>query len=201
MRIVSLYTLFILLSCCIKTVGTSENKEFHQDISFSKTDSLTIDSLADFCYHTRSMINSFTPMQGTAFYLNYKHKLFLFSALHNFTGIDPETNKLIKGLTGKPKDLLVRQLFQDRSGTWIKYFNSAVRDSLAYSIILDTYRVYQKSPDAGKNYKLYSNNKTLFIEGTGKKVSGYSYDVGAYDISDSIPIPSCSMIHSYKRKN
>ncbi len=92
----ALYTLIITLFSCHENFGIVEKKEAPHSIRFSKTDSLTIDSLMAYCYHSGSMIQWVWVMQGTAFYLSYKQKVFLFSALHNFTGIDPETNKIIK---------------------------------------------------------------------------------------------------------
>ena len=183
------FILVIILPCCYKNAGNQENKEYHQDINFSKADSLTIDSLMDYCYHCGNRFRGVWVMQGTAFYLSYKQRVYLFSALHNFTGIDPETNKLLNSLVGNPKDLSIWQLFQDRNGSWIKYYESAIRDPLVYSKLMDTYRIFRKSPDAGKNYNLYSNNKTLFIGGNTRNAAGYYYDVGAYDISDSFPTP------------
>jgi hypothetical protein len=183
------YILFIALSGCIKTVGNSENKEFHQDIIFSKTDSLTIDSLMAYCYHSGSRYKGVWVMQGTAFYLSYKQRVYLFSALHNFTGIDPETNKILNSVAGRPKDLEVWQFFQDRNDDWIKYYNSAVKDSLLYSILVDSLRAYQKSADAGKDYKLYRNKNPLFYGGKTKNEAGYYYDVGGLDVNDSFQKP------------
>jgi hypothetical protein len=184
-----LFILFVTLTCCHKNFGIVEKKEALQSIRFSKADSLTIDSLMAYCYHSGSKYKGVWVMQGTAFYLTYNQKVYLFSALHNFTGIDPETNERIEGLAGKPEDLLIWQLFQDRSGSWIKYFNSTVRDPRVYSKLMDTYRIFRKSPDAGKDYKLYNNNKTLFIGGKSLNAAGFYYDVGAYDISDNFPLP------------
>jgi hypothetical protein len=108
--------------------------------------------------------------------------------LHNFTGIDPETNKLLNSLVGKPEDIEIWQLFEDRVD-WLKYFKSAIKDSLAYSILKDSFRTFSKRPDAGKDYKLYSNKKTFFIGGKTKNTTGYYYDVGVYDVTDSFPMP------------
>lgn len=181
-----LFVLIIILSGCHKNFGIVEIKEDPQKIIFSKTDSLTIDSLMDYCYHSVNRFKGVWVMQGTAFYLSYKQRIYLFSALHNFTGIDPETNKLLNSQVGRPTDLEIWQLF-DRNDDWIKFFNSGVKDSLRHSIIMDSLRAYQKSADAGKDYRLYNSKKQLFISGETKNKAGSHYDVGALDVNDSFP--------------
>ncbi len=57
-----------------------------------------------YCYHSGSKYKGVWVMQGTAFYLNYKQRVYLFSALHNFTGVDPETNKLLNSVAGKTRE-------------------------------------------------------------------------------------------------
>ena len=185
----TLLILIITLFSCHENFGIVEKKEAPQSIRFSKTDSLTINSLMAYCYHSGSRFKGVWVMQGTAFYLSYKQRVYLFSALHNFTGIDPETNKILNNVAGNPQDLRIWQMFQDRSDDWIKYYNSAVKDSLLYSILMDSLRAYQKSADAGKDYKLYRNKKPLFYGGKTKNEAGYYYDVGALDVNDSFQNP------------
>ncbi len=185
----TLLILIITLFSCHENFGIVEKKEAPHSIRFSKTDSLTIDSLMAYCYHSGSRFKGVWVMQGTAFYLSYKQRVYLFSALHNFTGIDPETNKILNNVAGNPQDLRIWQMFQDRSDDWIKYYNSAVKDSLLYSILMDSLRAYQKSADAGKDYKLYRNKKPLFYGGKTKNEAGYYYDVGALDVNDSFQNP------------
>jgi hypothetical protein len=185
----TLFIIIITLFSCHENFGIVEKKEALHSIRYSKTDSLTIDSLMAYCYHSGSRYKGVWVMQGTAFYLSYKQRVYLFSALHNFTGIDPETNKILNSVAGNPEDLRIWQMFQDRSDDWIKYYNSAVKDSLLYSILMDSLRAYQKSADAGKDYKLYRNKKPLFYGGKTKNEAGYYYDVGALDVNDSFQNP------------
>ncbi len=185
----TLFIIIITLFSCHENFGIVEKKEALHSIRYSKTDSLTIDSLMAYCYHSGSKYKGVWVMQGTAFYLSYKQRVYLFSALHNFTGIDPETNKILNSVAGNPEDLRIWQMFQDRGDDWIKYYNSAVKDSLLYSILMDSLRAYQKSADAGKDYKLYRNKKPLFYGGKTKNEAGYYCDVGALDVNDSFQKP------------
>jgi hypothetical protein len=53
--------------------------------------------------------------------LRYNTQVYLFSALHNLTGVDPETGKLIKDLSNRPDDIWVWQSFNDRPDWWMNY--------------------------------------------------------------------------------
>ena len=111
----------IIFSYCDNNFGIKETKENLQNTSVSKADSLIIDSLMNYCYHLAYGIKGNLPVLGTAFFLRYNSKVYLLSALHNFTGIDPETGILIKGLSNSPKDLWIWQSFYDRAD-WFKNY-------------------------------------------------------------------------------
>jgi hypothetical protein len=69
-------------------------------------------------------------MQGTAFYLKYKLKLYFFSALHNFTGKDPVSGKFLIGLSASPKEIWLWQDYFDRAGWKQKYELYSATDTL-----------------------------------------------------------------------
>jgi hypothetical protein len=186
-NLITVFIIFIVFSCCHNNSGNSGNKELRQNISFSKTDSITVDSLMAYCYHSGNRFKGVWVMQGTAFYLSYKQRLYLFSALHNFTGIDPETKKRLNGLPDNPNDIWIWQPFEDRPD-WRTYYKSVMKDSLAYSILKDSFRAYFSRPDRGKDYKLYGDKGALFL-GESKDALGDNLDIGTLDISDSIPSP------------
>lgn len=187
------FLVFILIasisfSGCHYFTGINENGKPIENIVISKTDSTLVDSMMPYCYHVVSRFRKGWPMQGSAFYLDYKKKVYLFSALHNFTGIDPESNKLLADLPGNPKDLMVWQSFEDRVN-WLNYYKFVKYDSFAYAILKDSFLAYKKLPDAGKDYKLYSNDNALFLGARTNNTQGNNYDIGAYDVSDSFPMP------------
>ena len=97
-------------------------------------------------------------------------------------------NELLNNVAGKPQDLEVWQYFEASAG-WLKYYKSAIKDSLARSIFVDSFWVYQRSADAGKDFKLYNNKNPLFIVGNTKNAAGYYYDIGALDVNNSFPMP------------
>jgi hypothetical protein len=111
--------LFVILSSC--SDETVENNDQFQNTAVSKADSIVIDSLTEYCYHTAYGLPGNLPVQGMAFFLRYNSKVFLFSALHNFTGIDPETGILLKGLPASPNDIWVWQSYYDRADWYKKY--------------------------------------------------------------------------------
>ena len=184
------YMTFILLisiifSYCNNHFGIKEIKKNLQNISVSKADSLLMDSTTEYYYYSASYFKKKLVMRGMVFFLGYNQKVYLFSALHNFTGIDPDSRKLIKGLLHYPTEIQIGQpyfvrpdLLKDRKNfkKLVNLYNS--RDSL---------QDYRNRPDGGKYYKLYDNEKILFIKCMDR--IGNSYDIGAYKINDSTPLP------------
>jgi hypothetical protein len=100
--------------------SNSRNKNL-QGPSVSFSDSLIVDSLMNYCYHFGYYNKGTLPVQGTAFYVTCNFKVYLFSALHNFTGTDPETGELIRGLSNRPFHIWVWQSFNDRKDWWANY--------------------------------------------------------------------------------
>lgn len=122
-------------------------------------------------------------MRGMAFFIGYNQKVYLFSTLHNFTGIDPDSKKLIKGLLHYPTDIHIGQpffvrpdLLNDQNFELFRLYNWK-----------DSFQNYWNRPDGGKHFKLYDDEKTLYI--SPKNKAGNSYDIGAYEINDSAPLP------------
>jgi hypothetical protein len=175
----------ITFSYCDNKFGIKEIKENLQKTSVSKADSLLIDSTTEYYYYSASYFKKTLVMRGMVFYLGYNQKLYLFSTLHNFTGVDPDSRKLIKGLLNNPTDIQVGQPYFVRP--------DLLEDRKNFRLIINLYNnrdsveAYRNRPDGGKYYKLYDNEKPLFINGKNK--AGNSYDIGAYEIKDSTPLP------------
>jgi hypothetical protein len=181
--------IFILILCiffysCNNNFGI---REINEDLntSVSKADSLIIDSTTEYYYYSASYFKKKLVMRGMVFFLRYNQKIYLFSALHNFTGVDPDSKKLIKGLLHFPTDIQVGQPYFVRP--------DLLKDRKSFKKLVDLYnsrdsvQAYRNRPDGGKYYKLYDNEKTLFIK--CKDIPGNNYDIGAYKINDSTPLP------------
>jgi hypothetical protein len=151
----------------------------------SKADSLLIDSTMEYYYYSASYLKKTLVMQGMVFFLGYNQKVYLFSTLHNFTGIDPDSRKLIKGFLHYPTDIHIAQSYFVRPDLLEDRKNFRMIKSLYYS--RDSIQAYRNRPDGGKYYRLYDNEKTLFINCNNKV--GNNYDIGAYEIKDSTPLP------------
>src|ERR1700722_6060619 len=98
-----------IFSYCSNNFGIKEIKKNVQKTSVSKTDSLLMDSTTEYYYYSASYFKKQLVMRGMVFFLGYNKKVYLFSALHNFTGVDPNSRKLIKGLLHYPTDIQVGQ--------------------------------------------------------------------------------------------
>ncbi len=181
---------FISMMCiifcgCDNNFGIREIKENLQNTSVSRTDSLLIDSATEYYYYSASYFKKTLVMRGMVFFLDYNHKVYLFSTLHNFTGIDPDSRKLIKGLLHCPMDIRVDQPYFVRPDLLKNYRNLKKVINLYNSE--DSVQAYWKRPDGGKSYKLYDNENTIYI--SPKNKAGENYDMGAYEIDDSTPLP------------
>jgi hypothetical protein len=154
------FILIVFIAFSFYTNNVNDQKgEKSQNTTYiiSGIDSLIIDSLMQYCYHSSYHFKRNLAMEGVVFFLKYNSKIYLFSTLHNFTGIDPDTKKLIDGLSNSPTDLWTWK-YGDTISPW------------------------------NKNYKLYDNKRPLFIE-AGKDKEDNDYDIAAYNITDSLPIP------------
>jgi hypothetical protein len=117
----SMAVIFLMIFCRCNHQTDARNGETYIQTAVSGADSLTIDSLSEYCYHSSCYFKKGLPMLGTAFFLAYHSKIYLVSALHIFTGIDPDTKKLIAGLSHIPADVWVWQNYNDRPG-WSKNY-------------------------------------------------------------------------------
>jgi hypothetical protein len=111
--------LMVLASCKDKTDADKNGANIKTAVSTA--DSVIIDSLTGYSYHAHCYFKKGLPMFGTAFFLKCKSKVYLISALHIFTGIDPDTKKLILGLSHIPSDVWISQNYDDRLG-WSKNY-------------------------------------------------------------------------------
>lgn len=175
----------IIFTSCNYNFGIKEIKENLQNTPVSKADSLLIDSATEYYYYSASYFKKTLVMRGMVFFLGYNQKVYLFSTLHNFTGIDPDSRKLIKGLIHPPTVINIGQPFFVRLDLLENYKNFKMIVRLYNS--RDSVQDYRNRPDGGKRYKLYEDEKTLYI--SPKNKSGNSYDIGAYEIKDSTPLP------------
>jgi hypothetical protein len=100
----------IIFSYCDNNFGIKEIKENLQN-KVSKADSLLIDSTMEYYYYSASYFKKTLVMRGMVFFLGYNQKVYLFSTLHNFTGVDPDSRKLIKGLLHYPTDIHIAQSY------------------------------------------------------------------------------------------
>src|ERR1700730_7632235 len=98
-----------IFSCCNNNFGIKEIKKNLQNTSVSKADSLLMDSTTEYYYYSASYFKKTLVMQGVAFFIGYNQKFYLVSVLHNFTGIDPDSRKSIKGLLHYPTEIHVGQ--------------------------------------------------------------------------------------------
>jgi hypothetical protein len=181
---------FILILCiifysCNNNFGIKEIKDNLQNTSVSKADSLLMDSATEYYYYSASYFKKTLVMRGMVFFLGYNQKVYLFSTLHNFTGVDPDSRKLVKGLIHYPTDIFIAQSYFVRPDLLkdLKNFKMIVRLYNSRDSIQD----YRNRPDGGKHFKLYEDEKTLYI--SAKNKAGNSYDIGAYEINDSTPLP------------
>lgn len=175
----------IIFSCCGNHFGIREIKKNLQKTSVSKADSLLIDSATEYYYYSASYFKKSLVMRGMVFFLGYNQKVYLFSTLHNFTGFDPDSRKLIKGLVHPPTVINIGQPYFVRLDLLENHKNFKMIVSLYNS--RDSVQDYRNRPDGGKRYELYEDEKTLYI--SPKNKSGNIYDIGAYEINDSTPLP------------
>jgi hypothetical protein len=124
-------------------------------------------------------------MRGMVFFLGYNQKVYLFSTLHNFTGIDPDSRKLIKGLIHSPTVINIWQPYFVRLDLLENHKNIKIIVRLYNS--RDSVQDWRNRPDGGKSYKLYDDEMALYT--STKNKAGSSYDIGAYEINDSTPLP------------
>ena len=120
-NLTSILIIFLIFASCNNKSEIAENYKDLPTTSVAYSDSLIIDSLMNYCYHLSYYNKGNYPVQGVAFFLRYNAQVYLFSALHNFTGVDPETGKLIKGLSNSPNEIWVWQSFNDRADCWMSY--------------------------------------------------------------------------------
>ncbi len=91
--------------------------------------------MKQYSYHLFFPIGNGIGFTGTGFFLKMDSEIFLISALHIFTGIHPQTNKLFKGLTASPDYLRVTQI--NKKGK-IKMKNYQLYDENGLSIYFET---------------------------------------------------------------
>ncbi len=169
----------IVSTSCKNIFKHGENRFNNQNIAVSRTDELIMDSIMEYYYYSASYFQKTVVMQGMVFFLGYNQKLYLISALHNFTGIDPDSRRSIKGLQHYPTDIWVVQPFYVDWGFRKNHYLYNNRDSI---------QSYRNRPDGGKYYKLYNYSNALF-EADNKSSSENGYDIGAYNINDNSPLP------------
>ncbi len=175
---------YVIFYGCDNNFGIKEIKQNLQITSVTKADSLLIDSATEYYYYSASYFKKTLVMRGMVFFLGYNQKIYLFSTLHNFNGVDPDSKKLIKGLLHYPTDIRIDQPYFVRPDL-VKNRNFKMIINLYYSG--DSFQAYRKRPDGGKSYRLYDNEKILYI--SPKNAAGKNYDLGALEINDSAPLP------------
>lgn len=179
MRILTLVLMiFIVFASCRNIFNSGESTVNSQNTSVSRTDSSMIDSMMEYYYYSVSYFQRAAVMQGMVFFLEYNQKLYLISALHNFTGVDPDSRKSIKGLIHYPTDIWVGQ------PSWVDW---RFRNNHYLYNNKDSIQSYANLYK-GKYYNLYNHSNALFIEGYGG-TNRDNYDLGAYNINDSTQLP------------
>ena len=117
----NLAVIFLIVFASCNNNTNADQNEADIQTAVSAADSVIINSLPDYYYHSQCYFKKSFPMLGTAFFLKYNSKIYLISALHIFTGIDPDTKKLIGGLPATPTNLWISQNYNDRPG-WSKNY-------------------------------------------------------------------------------
>jgi hypothetical protein len=117
----NLAVIFVIVFASCNNKTDADKSEANIQTAVSAADSVIIDSLTAYCFHSQCYFKKGLSMFGTAFFLKYNSKIYLISALHIFTGIDPDTKKLIDRLPAAPTDVWISQTYYDGSG-WSKNY-------------------------------------------------------------------------------
>jgi hypothetical protein len=159
-RIISILSLLIIIFFGYNFFfKTKKADNLNPIITISINDSALIDSLKSYNYHL--VVGKQRKMRGAAFYLNFHSKNYIISTLHTFTGIDPDSKKLIDGLSETPHEIFAYQFDTFLDSPW------------------------------GETYSLYKNNVPVFIKGRNNgDFHVYDIAAYPISLIDTAPLPN-----------